>query len=204
MACPTMMPCCSSGLGPQTCRSGKRCGPVAYSSRCRELLYLLAGQLYRQGDSDTLLNYQAELSPLADLSSLAGKPLLSVVAYKKAPLKAVLDSSAPQFDIKVKTLTGQWLPFKVRGNMLVEEFKGMVEDAEGIPPGQQRHIFKGIHLQDGRTMSDYGVESAAAELAAQGQVPVLLLMLPLRGGMYHQTSGRHDNESMSAEPLTQR
>uniref|UniRef100_A0A383WQG1 Ubiquitin-like domain-containing protein n=1 Tax=Tetradesmus obliquus TaxID=3088 RepID=A0A383WQG1_TETOB len=73
-----------------------------------------------------------------------------------------------------------------------------------LKASRRRHIFKGIHLQDGHTMSDYGVESAAAELAAQGrgQVPVLHLMLPLRGGMYHETSGRHDNESMSAEPLT--
>jgi hypothetical protein len=73
-----------------------------------------------------------------------------------------------------------------------------------VPQDQQRLVFSGHQLEDGRTLGDHKVDSMAAELAAEGQgkVPVIHLILRLRGGMYHMTSGRHDNEDMPAEPLT--
>jgi hypothetical protein len=53
-------------------------------------------------------------------------------------------------------------------------------------------------------MSDYGLDEAAACLAAEGlgKLPTIHVVLRLRGGMYHMTSGRDDNENLAGQPLT--
>jgi hypothetical protein len=76
--------------------------------------------------------------------------------------------------------------------------------AAGLPPDHGRLLFEGRQLQDERTISEYGLDKAAASLAADGlgKLPTIFLLLRLRGGMYHRTSGRDDNANLAEQPLT--
>ncbi|KAI9310018.1 hypothetical protein DFJ73DRAFT_943700 [Zopfochytrium polystomum] len=59
----------------------------------------------------------------------------------------------------VKTLIGKTMEFDLEtSDITVEEMKEMIQDRERIPPDQQRLIYAGRQLEDGRTLADYGVE----------------------------------------------
>ncbi len=109
---------------------------------------------------------ESNKSKLVIASSKIPKP--GEVAYVRSLPERIPPNS---FQFFVKTLTGKTVTFTTQATASIGDVKRQIEASEGVPVDQQRIIFSGKQLEDGRTCADYNMQKECT----------LHLVLRLRG-----------------------
>ena len=72
-------------------------------------------------------------------------------------LAAILSVQASAMQVFVKVSSGKHIAIEVEPTDRIEDVKARIQDKEGVAPDRQILIFAGKHLEDGKTLQDYGV-----------------------------------------------
>lgn len=91
-----------------------------------------------------------------------------------------LKQDTVELHLFVKTLTGVTISIPIQLTDTVQLLKQLIEEQTGVDADQMRLIYCGAQLQDDKPLSDYKISDWST----------LHMLLRMRGGMYHVTSGR--------------
>jgi ubiquitin len=78
------------------------------------------------------------------------------IRYFKKVFPAVVSS---QMQINIKTLSGRIITIKCQSCNSIDEIKLKIQYDEGIPVYQQKIIFAGKVVEDGRPLSHYNIQN---------------------------------------------
>lgn len=166
----------NEALGPASNFDVLECG-AAYVAVTKEVLHEREADLYKQACKELEEDIQKLRVTDKEETRRLEEEVVATTPYKSCAEMVAANESKMQ--VFVKSLTGKTITIRIEEDWRVSQIKSAIEDASGIPVGQQRLIYSGMQLKDDRAI-DYGIKSEST----------LHLVLTLRGGMFETVSGR--------------